>query len=166
MHKVYSGYFIEDPRKFPSIEAATRELNRLKSLCYRLRNKQTEEIHFLLGVSVTDSEYCGWGFGEIGFDKPMNMGGKKQFICSGKVRKIDHDTGEVIRVTPPYDTEPHIHLMVYGYGASSCAQHILTNLWKANKGGYFQKVRLESAERIEGKIKYIENQCSKLWEVN
>jgi len=165
MNKVNSGYIIWNPRKFSNIDEATRELNRLKSLCYRLKHKQTEEINFLLGVSVTDSSYCGWGFGEIGYDKPMNMGGKKQFICTGRVKKIDPNTGEVVRVTPPYDTDPHIHLMVYGYGASSCAQHILTNLRKSNKGGFYRKWRLESPERIEIEIQYIKNQCSKLWEI-
>jgi hypothetical protein len=147
------------------MKAAEKELKRLRSLFYRLKKKQDEEIKFMFGASITNSDFCGWGFGKIGYDKPKNKGGKKQFICTGRVKKRDPITGEVNKVIPPYDTKPHIHMMVYGYGASSCAQYIMTNLQRANKDGKFRKSRLASTERIENEMKYIENQCTKVWEV-
>jgi len=59
LRKVDTAYFLCDERKFNSIEDATKELNRLRAMCVRLKKKQDEEISFLLGVSVTDSTFVG-----------------------------------------------------------------------------------------------------------
>lgn len=156
MDKVNTAYLICDKRKFNSIEDATKELNRLRALCVRLKKKQDEEISFLLGVSVTDSTYVG----KMGYDKPKNKGGRKQFTCSEKVRKKDKQTGETVRVIPPTETDPHIHLMVNGYGASSCAEHILKNLRKRHTDYSFSKTHLKTAQRITEEISYIEKQST------
>ncbi len=92
MHKVKTAYSLNDPRKFESIEEAEKELNRLRVLCIRLKKKQAEEVHFLLGLSITSHDYVG----RMGYDKPKNKGGKKQFICSERLWKIDPSTGEVL----------------------------------------------------------------------
>lgn len=57
--KVSTAYFLDDPRKFSSMEEAEKELNRLRAVCVRLKKKQGEEIAFMLGLSVTDSQYIG-----------------------------------------------------------------------------------------------------------
>ena len=75
--KVSTAYFLNDPRKFSSMEDAEKELNRLRAVCVRLKEKQGEEIAFMLGLSVTDSQYMG----RMGYQKSMRYGGKKVFIC-------------------------------------------------------------------------------------
>ena len=57
--KVSTAYFLDDPRKFSSMEEAEKELIRLRAVCVRLKKKQGEEIAFMLGLSVTDSQYIG-----------------------------------------------------------------------------------------------------------
>ena len=156
MRKVDTAYFLCDERKFNTIEDATKELNRLRAMCVRLKKKQDEEISFLLGVSVTDSTFVG----KMGYDKPKNKGGRKQFICSEKVRKVDRQTGETVRITPPTETAPHIHILVNGYGASSCAEHILENLRKRHTDYSFSKTHLKTAQRITETISYIEEQST------
>jgi len=64
MHKVNTAYSLNDPRKFESIEETEKELNRLRALCIRLKKKQAEEVHFLLGLSVTSHDYVG----RMGYD--------------------------------------------------------------------------------------------------
>lgn len=76
--KVSTAYFLDDPRKFSSMEEAEKELNRLRAVCVRLKKKQGEDIAFMLGLSVTDSQYMG----KMGYQKSMRYGGKKVFICS------------------------------------------------------------------------------------
>ena len=110
--KVSTAYFLDDPRKFSSMEEAEKELNRLRAVCVRLKKKQGEEIAFTLGLSVTDSQYIG----RMGYQKSMRYGGKKVFICTEK--RIHN--GE--RVEPCTDKPPHIHIMVQGYGASTAAE--------------------------------------------
>ena len=100
--KVSTAYFLDDPRKFSSMEEAEKELNRLRAVCVRLKKKQGEDIAFMLGLSVTDSQYMG----KMGYQKSMRYGGKKVFICSE--RRIHN--GE--RVEPCTDKPPHIHIMV------------------------------------------------------
>lgn len=158
LYKVNTAYLLCDGRKFNSIEDATKELNRLRALCVRLKKKQEEEISFLLGVSVADSAYVG----KMGYDKPKNKGGRKQFTCSEKVRKKDRQTGETFRVSPPTETDPHIHIMVNGYGASSCAEHILENLRKRHTDYSFSKTHLKTAQRITETTSYIEKQSTLL----
>lgn len=102
--KVSTAYFLDDPRKFSSMEEAEKELNRLRAVCVRLKKKQGEDIAFMLGLSVTDSQYMG----KMGYQKSMRYGGKKVFICSE--RRIHN--GE--RVEPCTDKPPHIHIMVSG----------------------------------------------------
>ena len=94
------------------MEEAEKELNRLRAVCVRLKKKQGEDIAFMLGLSVTDSQYMG----KMGYQKSMRYGGKKVFICSE--RRIHN--GE--RVEPCTDKPPHIHIMVQGYGASTAAE--------------------------------------------
>ena len=65
--KVSTAYFLDDPRKFSSMEEAEKELNRLRAVCVRLKKKQGEEIAFMLGLSVTDSQYIG----RMGYQKSM-----------------------------------------------------------------------------------------------
>ena len=113
--KVSTAYFLDDPRKFSSMEEAEKELNRLRAVCVRLKKKQGEDIAFMLGLSVTDSQYMG----KMGYQKSMRYGGKKVFICSE--RRIHN--GE--RVEPCTDKPPHIHIMVQGYGASTAAERII-----------------------------------------
>lgn len=97
--KVDTAYFLNDPRKFDSVEQAEKELNRLRAVCIRLKRKQDEDITFLLGLSVTSSQW----YGKMGYDKPKSEGGRKRFICSEK--RIHN--GE--RVTPCTDEPPHLH---------------------------------------------------------
>ena len=80
--KVDTAYFLNDPRKFDSVEQAEKELNRLRAVCIRLKRKQDEDITFLLGLSVTSSQW----YGRMGYDKPKSEGGRKRFICSEKRR--------------------------------------------------------------------------------
>ena len=120
--KVSTAYFLDDPRKFSSMEEAEKELNRLRAVCVRLKKKQGEEIAFMLGLSVTDSQYIG----RMGYQKSMRYGGKKVFICTEK--RIHN--GE--RVEPCTDKPPHIHIMVQGYGASTAAERIIQSVRKGN----------------------------------
>lgn len=74
--KVDTAYFLNDPRKFDSVEQAEKELNRLRAVCIRLKRKQDEDITFLLGLSVTSSQW----YGKMGYDKPKSEGGRKWTI--------------------------------------------------------------------------------------
>lgn len=51
--KVSTAYFLDDPRKFSSMEEAEKELNRLRAVCVRLKKKQGEDIAFT--VTMPDS---------------------------------------------------------------------------------------------------------------
>lgn len=51
--KVSTAYFLDDPRKFSSMEEAEKELNRLRAVCVRLKKKQGEDIAFKV-VAVLD----------------------------------------------------------------------------------------------------------------
>lgn len=76
--KVDTAYFLNDPRKFDSVEQAEKELNRLRAVCIRLKKKQDEDITFLLGLSVTSSQW----YGKMGYDKPKSEGGRKLLAAS------------------------------------------------------------------------------------
>ena len=138
--KVSTAYFLDDPRKFSSMEEAEKELNRLRAVCVRLKKKQGEEIAFMLGLSVTDSQY----------------GGKKVFICTEK--RIHN--GE--RVEPCTDKPPHIHIMVQGYGASTAAERIIQSVRKGNPDCKCHKQHLKTAEQTAQAAAYIEGQSSVL----
>lgn len=156
MHKVNTAYSLNDPRKFESIEEAEKELNRLRALCIRLKKKQAEEVHFLLGLSVTNHDYVG----RMGYDKPKNKGGKKQFICAERIRKIDPSTGEILKLMPDTEVAPHLHIMVDGYGASSCAERIIESMRKQQPDCKYSKQHLKTAERISTMAAYIEGQST------
>lgn len=148
--KVDTAYFLNDPRKFDSVEQAEKELNRLRAVCIRLKRKQDEDITFLLGLSVTSSQW----YGRMGYDKPKSEGGRKRFICSEK--RIHN--GE--RVTPCTDEPPHLHIMVVGYGASSCAERIIESMRKSHPDCKYSKQHLKTAERIAQTTEYIERQST------
>lgn len=148
--KVDTAYFLNDPRKFDSVEQAEKELNRLRAVCIRLKRKQDEDITFLLGLSVTSSQW----YGKMGYDKPKSEGGRKRFICSEK--RIHN--GE--RVTPCTDEPPHLHIMVEGYGASSCAERIIESMRKSHPDCKYSKQHLKTAERIAQTTEYIERQST------
>lgn len=154
--KVNTAYLICDERKFQSINDVEKELNRLRAVCVRLKNKQEEEIRFILGVSVTNTDYIG----KMGYDKPKNQGGKKQFICADSRLTWNPETGENVVVPAPHQTDPHIHIMVQGYGANSCAEKILKNLRKRNTDTTFSKTHLSTPERIAQITSYIEEQST------
>lgn len=154
--KVNTAYIVCDERKFCSIKDAEKELNRLRAICMRLKNKQDEEISFVLGVSVTNTDYIG----KMGYDKPKNQGGKKQYACADTRLTWNPATGETIIISPPYQTAPHIHIIVNGYGASSCAEKIITNLRKRNADNSFSKTHLKTSERIAQMTSYIEEQST------
>ena len=80
--------------KVSSMEEAEKELNRLRAVCVRLKKKQGEEIAFMLGLSVTDSQYIG----RMGYQKSMRYGGKKAFICT---EKHIHNGERVARPSSP-----------------------------------------------------------------
>ena len=143
--KVSTAYFLDDPRKFSSMEEAEKELNRLRAVCVRLKKKQGEEIAFMLGLSVTDSQYIG----RMGYQKSMRYGGKKVFICTEK--RIHN--GE--RVEPCTDKPPHIHIMVQGYGASTAAERIIQSVRKGNPDCKCHKQHLKTAEQTSQAAAYI-----------
>lgn len=148
--KVNTAYFLNDPRKFDTMDEAEKELNRLRAVCIRLKKKQDEDIAFLLGLSVTDSQWAG----QMGYDKPKNQGGRKVFICSEK--RIHN--GE--RVTPCTDKPPHLHVMVEGYGASTAAERIIQSIKKSRPDCKCRKEHLPSAERAAQVTEYIERQST------
>ena len=49
--KVSTAYFLDDPRKFSSMEEAEKELNRLRAVCVRLKKKRFSPmpVHFVNG---------------------------------------------------------------------------------------------------------------------
>lgn len=158
MEKINTAYLICDSRNFLSLDdsdEAEKEYNRVRAKCYRMKNKiGTDDIHFLLGLSNVNSDF----FGEMGYDKPKNQGGKKQFKCIDKIRRLDSSTGEIVCVMPNFTVFPHIHILVEGYGASSCAERILNDLRKRNDGNKFSKTHLKSAERVTQVKEYITRQ--------
>lgn len=157
MHKVNTAYSLNDPRKFESIEEAEKELNRLRALCIRLKKKQAEEVHFLLGLSINTHEFLGY----MGYVTPKNKGGKKQFIYTdAPIRHRDRETGEIIRYIPDTTVAPHLHIMVDGYGASSCAERILESMRKQRPDCKFSKQHLKTAERVSTMVAYIEEQST------
>lgn len=156
MYKKNSAYMLWDSRKFADIEEVKRELNRLQAICIRLKNKQEEEVNFILGVSVTNTDYIG----KMGYDKPKNQGGKKQYICADSRLTWNPETGEKIIIPPPYQTAPHIHIMVQGYGANKCSEHIIKNLRKKDASAEYRRQRLKTPERIAQITSYIEEQST------
>ena len=150
--KVSTAYLVNDPRKFTSMEEAEKDLNRLRAVCVRLKKKQGEDIAFMLGLSVMDSQYMG----KTGYQKSMRYGGKKVFICSE--RRIH--TGE--RVEPCTDKPPHIHIMVQGYGASTAAERVIQSVKKGVPDCKCHKQHLKTAEQTAQAAAYIEGQSSVL----
>lgn len=41
--KVSTAYFLDDPRKFSSMEEAEKELNRLRAVCVRLKRNRARK---------------------------------------------------------------------------------------------------------------------------
>lgn|GEM_PF-2792752 len=154
--KVNTAYFLNDPRKLGSIEDGEKELNRLRAVCMRWKRKQEADINITLGLSVTSTEFVG----KMGYDKPKNKGGKKQFICDEKIWRIDRNTGEVNKVTPDTAVAPHLHILVEGYGASSCAEHIIQSMRKHTPTCQYSKQHLKTAERVKQITEYIEEQST------
>lgn len=128
--KEYSAYMPPLPMKYSTVEEAVSYMENLRQFCYRYKQKQEEEIHFILGVSTIGSSFVQLGScGKIGYDKPKNQGGKKQYIPRD-IKRIDRKTGEVKIVRLGAEIQPHIHLFVYGYGASTCANKIVEKVRK------------------------------------
>ena len=121
----YSAYMILDSRKF-DFEDAKKELNRLRALCYRLKTKY--DVKFVLGISMVDSSYI-WG---MHYDKPKNKGGTKQ----PEFKTLRHHGQSYV---PKAYTKPHIHMFIYGVGASSCADEIRDYLKARNPDHKFSK---------------------------
>lgn len=151
--KVNTAYFLNDPRKFDSIEDGEKELNRLRAACVRWKKKQDDNINILLGLSVTSSEYVG----KMGYDKPKNKGGRKQFITAERITKVGKPG---MKFEPDTSTAPHLHILVDGYGASSCAEHILQSMKKHTPTCKYSKQHLKTAERVEQITAYIEEQST------
>lgn len=154
--KVNTAYFLNDPRKFASTEDGEKELNRLRAVCMRWKKKQTENISITLGLSATSTEFVG----KMGYDKPKNKGGRKRFICDEKIWRTNRDTGEVNKVTPDTAVAPHLHILVEGYGASSCAEHIIQSMKKHTPTYQYSKQHLKTAERVKQVTEYIEEQST------
>ena len=163
--KENSAYMMSYGMTFENTEEAERDLKRLKMFCYRLKKKQEEEIHFLIGMSTISSDSIGVQ-GEMGYDKPKNQGGKKQYIPY-EMKQRNRKTGEVKIVRQGIPVKPHIHILVHGYGASSCAQRILENMWKRDSNNSYLKHKKEYVPTadLSQKIEYIENQSTKLFRV-
>lgn len=154
--KVNTAYFLNDPRKLDSMQDGENELNRLRAVCLRWKKKQGGDINITLGLSATSTEFVG----KMGYDKPKNKGGKKQFISDEKIWRIDPHTGEVNKVMPDTAVAPHLHILVEGYGASSCAKHILQSMKKHTPTCKYSKQHLKTAERVEQITAYIEEQST------
>lgn len=147
-----TAYLVNGPRKFSSMEEAEKELNKLRAVCIRLKKKPGEDIAFMLGLSVTDSQYMG----KMGYQKSMRYGGKKVFICSEK--RIHN--GE--RVEPCTDNPPHLHIMVQGYGASTAAERVIQSVKKVVPDCKCHKQHLKTAEQTALAAAYIEGHSSVL----
>ena len=154
--KVNTAYFLNDPRKFGGMEDGERELNRLRAVCMRWKKKQGETINIILGLSVTSSEYVG----KMSYNKPKNKGGKKQFICQQKIWRKDPNTGEIKKLAPNTTVAPHLHILVNGYGASSCAEHIIQSMRKHTPDCRYSKQHLKTVERVKQVTEYIEEQST------
>lgn len=154
--KANTAYFLNDPRKFDSKEDGEKELNRLRAVCVRWKKKHGVNIAITLGLSVNSSEYIG----RMGYDKPKNEGGKKQFICEEKIWRADQNTGEITKVVPNTSVAPHLHILVNGYGASSCADYILESMRKHAPTRKYSKQHLKTTERVEQIKVYIEDQST------
>lgn len=151
--KVNTAYFLNDPRKFVSKEDGEKELNRLRAVCVRWKKKRGGDINILLGLSVTSSEYVG----KMGYDKPKNKGGRKQFITEERISKVGKHG---VKFVPDTSAAPHLHILVDGYGASSCAEHILQSMKKHTPTCKYSKQHLKTAERVEQITAYIEEQST------
>ena len=151
--KVNTAYFLNDPRKFDSIEDGEKELNRLRAVCSRWKKRQGGDISITLGLSVTSSEYVG----KMGYDKPKNKGGKKQFITEERISKVALPG---VKFVPDTSAAPHLHILVDGYGASSCAERIIQSMKKKDPAFKYSKQHLKTAERVEQITAYIEEQST------
>lgn len=161
--KEYSAYMLPLPMKYNTVEEAKSYMENLRQFCYRYKRKQEEEIHFILGVSTIDSSFVQLGLcGKIGYDKPKNQGGKKQYIPRD-IQRIDRQTGEVKTVQLGAEIQPHIHLFVYGYGASTCAEKIVERVRK--KYPSHKYLRPIHSHSIAAEIEYIKEQSTHLREV-
>lgn len=157
MQKVNTAYLLCDDRKFDTIDKATKELKRLRALCYRLKDKNVEKnIAFTMGVSTNITDFIG----EMIYDKPKNKGGKKQFVCYEKITKRDRNTGEKYKYKPSTECLAHIHIMINGYGASSYAERILLNLRVRNKENKFRKRHLKTDNDSKQAFNYIKAQST------
>ena len=151
--KVNTAYSINDPRKFDSIEDGEKELNRLRAVCVRWKKKHGGDINITLGLSVTNNQHSG----KMGYNKPKNEGGRKQFITEERIRKVGKPG---VKFVPDTSAAPHIHVLVNGYGASSCAQYILESMRKHTPTCGYRKCHLSTAERVETETAYIEEQST------
>lgn len=161
--KEYSAYMPPLPMKYDTVEEAVSYMENLRQFCYRYKRKQEEEIHFILGVSTIDSSFVQLGLcGKMGYDKPKNQGGKKRYIPRD-IQRIDHKTGEVKTVQLGAEIKPHIHLFVYGYGASTCANKIVETVRK--KYPNYKYPHPTHFHDVAAGIEYIKEQSTHLREV-
>lgn len=149
--KVNTAYSINDPRKFDSIEDGEKELNRLRAVCIRWKKKQGGDIDITLGLSVTNGKYAS---------RVVRDGnGRKQIVCDKKVWGVD-ETGTLTKVAPDIAVAPHLHILVDGYGASSCADYIIGSMRKYSPTCKYSKQHLKTAEQVKKTITYIEKQST------
>lgn len=161
--KEYSAYMLPLPMKYNTVEEAKSYMENLRQFCYRYKRKQEEEIHFILGVSTIDSSFVQLGLcGKMGYDKPKNQGGKKQYVPRD-IQRIDRQTGEVKTVQLGAEIQPHIHLFVYGYGASTCAEKIRERVRK--KYPNYKYLHPIHSHNVAAEIEYIKEQSTHLREV-
>lgn len=161
--KEYSAYMLPLPMKYNTVEEAKSYMENLRQFCYRYKRKQEEEIHFVLGVSTIDSSFVQLGLcGKMGYDKPKNQGGKKQYVPRD-IQRIDRQTGEVKTVQLGAEIQPHIHLFVYGYGASTCAEKIRERVRK--KYPNYKYLHPIHSHNVAAEIEYIKEQSTHLREV-
>lgn len=137
--KTNIAYFLNDPRKFDSKEDGEKELNRLRAVCIRWKKKQGGDIGVTLGLSATNGKYAS--------RVVRDRNGRKQIVCDKKVWGVD-ETGTHTKVMPDTAVAPHLHILVDGYGASSCADHIIGSMRKHSPTCKYSKQHLKTTEQV------------------
>ena len=131
-------YFIEDDKKFATIEEAVREVENLRAFIQRVRQNKKNEASVDVYVSEVDGKIS---VGSYRYSSSKRFGGHKVFV-GGYEKKV----------------LPHLHVLVKGEGASALCDDIKCYFEKRMPERNVRKIHLKNQEDKLRALKYVMKQ--------
>jgi len=123
-----NAYVIYDSRKFITLEDAKKEAEKLRSVVRRIKKNTGNIAKVTVYISEIDIKNS---IGSYQYSTSKKFGGKKMFC--GRLKAF---------------VEPHIHLIVEGYGCCALSEDIRKYLAKNNPAYMFSKKHLKTQNDI------------------